>query len=125
MDERAATGGIGPIVSQETRQEMINIHANRENGPLKDYVDVYDKAQRFYARLAVESLEVRQQAEVFEIQGKALHQIKEFASVGFMSVSEATEEAFEQLWRKAFFCEPSPSGQTPVKPARRRSARDD
>jgi hypothetical protein len=104
---------------------MIKIHTNRENGPYKDYVDVYDKAQRFYARLAVESLEERRQAEVFEIQGKALHHIKEFASMGFMSVPEATEEAFEQLWRKAFFFEPSRSGQTPVKAARRKSARDD
>lgn len=104
---------------------MINIHTNRENGPFKDYVDVYDKAQRFYARLAVESIEVRRQAEVFETQGKALHQIKEFASVGFMSVPEATLEAFEQLWRKAFFFEPSPSSQMPVKAERKRTARDD
>jgi hypothetical protein len=104
---------------------MINIHMNRENGPHKDYVDVYDKAQRFYARLAVDSLEERRQAEIFEIQGKALHQIKEFASVGFMSVQGATEEAFEQLWRKAFCFEPSPSDQTLPKTARRRTARDD
>lgn len=104
---------------------MINIHANRETEPHKDYVDVYDKAQRFNARLVVESLEVRRQAEVFEIQGKALHEIKEFASAGFMSVPEATAEAFEQLWRNAFFLERSPSGQTLLKAARRRTARDD
>ena len=104
---------------------MINIHTNIENGPFKDYVDVYDKAQRFYARLAVESLEVRRQAEVFEIQGKALHQIKEFASVGFMSVPRATEEAFEQLWRKAFLFESPPTSQTLQKAVRIRTARDD
>lgn len=104
---------------------MTILRANREPGPYKDYVDGYDKAQRFYARLAVESLEVRRQAEVFEIQGKALHQIKAFASVGFMSVPGATEEAFEQLWRKAFFFEPSASDQPLLKAARRRTARDD
>ena len=104
---------------------MINIHTNRESGQHKNYVDVYDKAQRFYARLAVESVEARRQAEVFEIQGKALHQIKEFAFVGFMSVPEATEEAFEQLWGKAFFFAPSTSNQTLLKAARRRTARDD
>jgi hypothetical protein len=104
---------------------MINIHTDRENGPHKDYVDVYDKAQRFYARLAVESVEARRQAEIFEIQGKAFHHIKEFASAGFMSVPGATEEAFELLWRKAFFSEPSPSDQSHPKESRRRTARDD
>jgi hypothetical protein len=72
------------------------------------YVAAYDNAQRLHTRLAGEQVEARRQADVFETQGKALSQIKEFAHIGFMLVSEATDEAFMQLWRKAFQVDPPP-----------------
>lgn len=103
----------------------MNNNKNGEKEPDTGYVAAYDAAQRHHARLAVESVVARRQAEVFETQGKAMHHIKEFAFVGFMSVPEATEEAFEQLWRKAFHFEPPPSGQTLQKAAKMRTARND
>lgn len=71
------------------------------------YVAAYGNAQRLHTRLAVEQEEARRQANVFETQGKALSQIKDFARIGFMLVPEATDEAFEQLWRKAFHFRPT------------------
>ncbi len=85
-----------------------------ENGgkqPYEGYVAVYDDARRLHDRLAVEGVEVRLQSDLFEAQGKALHQIKEFARLGFMSMPKASEEAFVQLWRKAFQFDPPPLNQ--------------
>jgi hypothetical protein len=73
------------------------------------YVAAYGHAQRLHTRLAVEQVEARRQADVFETQGKALSQIKELAHIGFMLVPEATGEAFEQLWRTAFHFRPTSS----------------
>ena len=69
-----------------------NVIAEKETD--EGYVAAYGNAQRLHTRLAVE-------------QEKALSQIKEFAHIGFMLVPEATDEAFEQLWRKAFHFRPT------------------
>lgn len=103
----------------------MNDNENEEKEPYGGYLAVYDDAQRLHARRVVESAEVRRQAEVFETQGKALHQIKVLARVGFMLIPEATEEAFEHCWRKAFHIEPLASGQTLQQAAGRRAARDE
>jgi hypothetical protein len=80
----------------------MSINENGGKEPYEGYMAVYDDAQRLHVRLALEGIEVKRQADLFEAQGKALHQIKECARVGFMSAPKATEEAFVQLWRKAF-----------------------
>ena len=82
---------------------------------------VNDHAVSLYARGYSESTEVRRQIAVYEAHGKALSQIREFAQVGFMSAPEATEEAFNCLWRKAFLFEPPSSTQRPLKAVRMRS----
>jgi hypothetical protein len=84
-------------------------------------VDANGHASSPYALGYSESADERRQTAVHEAQGMALFQIREFAQVGFMSVPEATEEAFNCLWRKAFLFESPPSGQRPLKAVRMRS----
>jgi hypothetical protein len=62
----------------------------------------YDAAQRLHARQVENKKAAAKVAEMYAARGKALHQVKEFARVGFMLAPGATEEAFEQLWRQAF-----------------------
>lgn len=92
-----------------------------EKQPSDARVDANGHASSLYALGYSESADERRQTAVHEAQGKALSQIKEFAQVGFMSVPEATEEAFNCLWRKAFLFEPPPSGQRSLKAVRMRS----
>jgi hypothetical protein len=96
---------------------------NKTSGkqPSEAGADANGHASSLYARGYSESAEERRQTAVHEAQGKALFQIKEFAQMGFMSVPEATEEAFNRLWRKAFLFEPPSSSQRPLKAVRMRS----
>lgn len=89
--------------------------------PSEAAVGANGHASSLYARGYSESADERRQTAVHEAQGKALSQIREFAQLGFMSVPEATEEAFNCLWRKAFLFEPPPSGQRPLKAIKTRS----
>jgi hypothetical protein len=99
---------------------MKNDNTSRKR-PDEAGAGINDQAVSLYARGYSESTEVQRQIAVYESHGKALSQIREFAQVGFMSAPEATEEAFNCLWRKAFLFEPPPSGQKPLKAVRMRS----
>jgi hypothetical protein len=74
----------------------------KKKGSKEGYVGAYDAAQRLHARLAENSKVDAREAARFALQGKALHQVKDFARIGFMLDPQATEEAFERLWRTAF-----------------------
>lgn len=76
-----------------------------ENKRSDRYVAAYDAAQQLHARLAENTKAEARLAEMFSVQGEALHQVKNFARVGFMLSPDATEKGFEQLWRKAFHAE--------------------
>jgi hypothetical protein len=73
-----------------------------ENKKDERYVAAYDAAQQLHRRMTENNKAAGRLAEMFSAQGEALHQIKDFARVGFMLIPDATEEAFEQLWREAF-----------------------
>jgi hypothetical protein len=74
---------------------------------VEGYVKAYDAARRLHARQTAEH--AAEQA-AFVARGVALHKIKEFARVAFMLVPEATEAAFDQLWRQAFYVNQLKSG---------------
>ncbi len=66
------------------------------------YVAAYDAAQRLHAREVEDERLEAEAAQRYAAQGRALDQIKNLARLAFLLVPDATEEAFEQLWRQAF-----------------------
>ena len=66
------------------------------------YVAAYDAAQRLHAREVEDERLEAEAAQRYAAQGRALDKIKNLARLAFLLVPDATEEAFEQLWRQAF-----------------------